>query len=100
MNTTIDDLVRAKKVVGFMGMGIMPSEHHAAAAQRALREAAAGTYGDLPCATAIRVTGAIAMGVAPSQAQCRAADGEISGLVKAMRDGESNVYAARPRQRG
>lgn len=98
-NTAMDRLIAARRVVRFMGMGIMPSEQLARDARHVLHEVTASDYGDLPSKGAIRVTGAIAMGLAPSQEQCALADAEIGQLVEAMREGHSQSFLHMHRQR-
>lgn len=101
MNTATADIAadptqglrHAKKVVGYMAIGVMPSEENALLAQEALHAAVADGQGE--ASTALRAVGAIKAGLAPKEEMCRDAMAEITALL----DRVSETSRAELRQR-
>lgn len=88
------ELKMARRMVRCMGMGLMPSQSNAVNAQATLRSVA-HEQGLVPPATAIRVTGAIANGLAPSQALCREAVTECDAMIDSIRESQGHSLRER-----
>ena len=104
MNTTnntldpVEGLKHAKKVVGYMRIGVMPSADNATAARQAVLAAIDQNEGSL-AATALRALGAIRVGVAPSAELCHQADSEIAALLERVRESSSQALRGRFEER-
>lgn len=90
----MNDLKMARRMVRCMGIGLMPSHANAMNAQATLRSVA-HEQGLVPPATAIRVTGAIANGLAPSQALCREAETECDAMIDSLRESQGQLLRER-----
>lgn len=102
MNTNdqdIESVIHARKMVRWMGQGVVPSQENANLAQGALRDYIASGDGDVNPRVAVRVTGAIAMGILPSEQMCNDAAEEITQVIDSMREKDSNKLRDEFRQR-
>lgn len=101
MNTNItqniEGVLHARQMARWAAVGIMPSQENAIKAQTSLKDYA--VEGEFNPSLAIRVTGAIGMGVMPSEDNCRAAEGEINQVIDEMRETDRATLRDNYRQR-
>jgi hypothetical protein len=99
-NQEIQNVIQARQMVRWMGQGVLPSQENASKAQTSLRDFVATGDHDLNPRVAIRVTGAMAMGVVPSEEMCGEAEVEITQMLDLMRETDSSKLRDSFRQRG
>jgi len=96
----IEETKHARKIVRWMGLGVMPSQDQALRAQAALSDYAAQPEAAIEPKTAIRVIRSIGIGIAPSEEMCRTAEMEVAAIIDSIRDRDSASLRESGRQRG
>lgn len=99
MNTVVDPVAglrHAKRVVGYMAIGVMPSDENAAIARRAVEDASQDAEVDRTAtSTTMHALGAIGAGIAPSVEMCRASLSEINELMDRLSETSRATLRAR-----
>lgn len=99
---SIDEFVKARAIIRWTGIGIVPSEEKAQFAHGVLQDYVANADGtnDIDVKLALKISKSIEIGVIPSQSNCDLANQEISKVIESLRETEEQGAREYVRERG